>query len=377
MPRLPWLAVTDRRPRTLDELPTPALLFDLDALEANLATMQERADGLGVRLRPHLKTHKCVEVGRMQREAGARGVTVATLEEARVFADHGFDDLLWAFPVILSRLDEVVELAQRVELGVAVDSAEAVRALEGTGRPLSVWLEIDCGYGRSGVPYGDDEVLELARRIEETDRLRLAGCFTHAGHAYHAETPARIREIAEEERTAMVSAGDRLRAGGVEPGTLSVGSTPGMSLAARLDGVDEARPGNYALYDYTQLRLGSCTLERCAATVLTSVVSSRPAAGRSIADCGALVLSKDLGPDDPPHFGRLFASLDGGALDPEARVVSVSQEHGTISATMPVGTKLRVLPNHSCLTVASFDHAWAIRGHEVLDRWKIWRARGS
>lgn len=359
---------------TLEDLGTPALLLDLDRLEANLELMRGRAAALGVRLRPHAKTHKCLEIARMQRTLGAAGITVATLEEARAFADGGFTDITWAFPLNPTRMDEVVELAD--VLGVTVESDEAIEALERARRPFRVWLEVDCGYGRTGVDPRAARALALARRIAAAPHLRLAGCLTHSGHAYHADSPARIVEIAEEERRVMVEFGERLREAGVDPGVLSVGSTPAMSLATSLAGVDEARPGNYALYDYTQAVLGACGLDRPAATVLSTVVSSNTEAGRSVSDAGALVLSKDLGPDTPPHYGLVYGELDDPVPDKDIRVVSVSQEHAILSTVRPVGTRVRILPNHACLTVAQFDHFTVVRGNRVMDRWKIWRDRG-
>ncbi len=362
--------------KALADLPTPALVLDLDVLDANLSFMQGRADSLGVRLRPHVKTHKCLEIGELQRAAGARGLTVSTLEEARAFADAGFTDILWAFPLNPSRLDEVIELSQQVELGVTVDSRAAVDVLEASGAPLSVWLEIDCGYGRSGIPHTDGLAIALARRIAGSASLELCGCLTHAGHTYHGDSAAHITALAEEERRAMVEVGDRIRATGVDPGSLSLGSTPGMSLVENLDGIDEARPGNYAFYDYTQSRLGTCDVSRCAVTVLSSIVSATAGRDSAIADCGALVLSKDLGPDDPPHYGRVFQDLDGGDLS-TALITSVSQEHARVFGSYAVGQKIRVLPNHSCLTVAHFDYYDVVRRATVIGRWKIWRSRGS
>lgn len=355
-------------------LPTPALVLDLDVLENNLRAMQARTDALGVRLRPHVKTHKCVEIAELQRSLGASGITVSTLAEARVFAEAGFDDILWAFPLNLSRIGEAAALSGRVGLGVTVDSLTAVEALEAADTPFSVWLEIDCGYGRSGIPYDSGRVAEIARRISRAGRLALGGCLTHAGHTYGADSPAAVAALAEEERRAMVEVGRALRAAGLEPGALSLGSTPGMSRVETLEGIDEARPGNYALYDYTQTRLGSCAVSDCAVTVLATVVSARDGSGGAIADCGALALSKDVGPDDPPHYGRLFRDASGGALS-DHRVTSVSQEHGRLSGRFDVGEKVRVLPNHACLTVAHFDRFEVVRGRRVVDRWKILRTR--
>jgi D-serine deaminase-like pyridoxal phosphate-dependent protein len=358
----------------LEDLPTPSLLLDLDILESNIQFMQDRANTLGVRMRPHVKTHKCLEIGELQRSAGATGITVATIEEAFAFANAGFDDILWAFPMIPSRLSDVLQLSRQIEFGVAVESEATLELLSTTGEALSVWIEIDCGYGRSGVPYESEILVHLAQKIIAAG-LKLKGCFTHGGHTYKADSSRQIIDWAEHTRCAMVAAGDRLRTTGIEPGSLSVGSTPEMSIVENLEGIDEARPGNYSLFDYSQIQLGSCGVERCAVTVLSTVVSANATRAKSIADCGALVLSKDLGPDTPPHYGRVFEDLSGERLHPDIRVSSVSQEHGTLTANYPVGTKIRILPNHSCLTVAQFDHFQVIRGNDVLDRWRIRRAR--
>jgi D-serine deaminase-like pyridoxal phosphate-dependent protein len=173
---------------TINDLATPALLLDLDVLERNLEAMQAKADRLGVALRPHIKTHKCIEVGERQRALGALGIAVSTLPEARVFADHGFDDITWAFPLIFVRLEEVVELAERITLRLVVDSAEAVQVLEQTGRPLHVWLKVDCGYHRVGVNPRSATAMDLTRAIHESRTLEFDGILTHAGHTYDGPT---------------------------------------------------------------------------------------------------------------------------------------------------------------------------------------------
>lgn len=361
----------------IQDLPTPALLLDLDVLERNLARMAEKTAGFEVALRPHIKTHKCVEVGERQRALGSRGITVSTLYEARVFAGHGFDDLTWAFPVILSRLDEVRDLAARVTLRVVVDSLEAVRGLESLGMPLHVWLKVDCGYHRAGVDPVSEEALEVGRALARSSTLRFDGILSHSGHAYKGKTREEVAAAAEEERSVMAGFAERLRAAGIAVPAVSVGSTPAMSVIERMDGVTEARPGNYCFYDHMQVGLGACEVRDCAATVLASVVSHRAGADRSIIDAGALALSKDPGLDwaAPAGFGEVFSDYATGALSPDLRLVSLSQEHGIVSAPLPVGTKMRILPNHSCLTAAQFDEYHVVRGAEVVDRWKIWRGR--
>lgn len=359
----------------IDEIPTPALLLDLDVLERNLARMSARAAALGVVLRPHIKTHKSIEVAERQRALGISGITVSTLYEARVFADHGFDDITWAFPVILSRLPEVRELASQTMLRVVADSVEAVSALEGLGMPLHVWLKVDCGYHRAGVDPESSLALDLARRIVGSRHLAFDGILTHSGHAYNGRSREEIVGIAEQERRVMADFAARLQDEGIAVPGVSVGSTPAMSVVESLEGVTEARPGNYAFYDFMQVALGSCAVEDCAVTVLASVVSHRPGEDRSVVDAGALAMSKDAGPPEKETLGEVFADYREGALSEDARLLSLSQEHGILSAARPVGSRVRILPNHSCLTVAQFDEYYAIRGDEVVQLFKVWRGR--
>ncbi|MEJ2483377.1 MAG: alanine racemase [Gemmatimonadota bacterium] len=362
---------------TIHDLPTPALLLDLDVLETNLRGMADRCRQLGVRLRPHVKTHKCVEIALGQRELGAAGITVSTLFEARVFADAGFEDVTWAFPFVPSRAAEAVELAGRIRLGVTVDSTEALDLLQATGAPFRVWLKVDAGYGRAGVLPGSDLALQLADRIAAAPDLEFAGLLSHSGHAYHAASPSHIARIAHEERDVLNSLAERLQEHGADVPDRSGGSTPAMAQARDLSGMTEVRPGNYALYDWTQVALSSCALEDCAATVLASVISSHPGEGRSIVDAGALALSVDPGPAHLPDAGM------GVLLDPgrpgtprqNATMQSLSQEHGIVSGILSVGDRIEIVPNHSCLAVACFDAFFVKRGEEVLDRWTIHRGR--
>jgi D-serine deaminase-like pyridoxal phosphate-dependent protein len=363
--------------RTIHDLPTPALLLDLDVLEANLRAMAARTRELGVRLRPHVKTHKCVEIALGQRELGAEGIAVSTLHEARVFADAGFDDITWAFPVIPGRIPEAAELARRVRLGVVVDSAEAVEALAAADAPFAAWLKVDCGNGRAGVLPGSPDAIELPSRIAATPGLEFAGLLSHSGQAYRARSPGHVRRIAQAERDLVVELAGRLRDAGVPVPGISVGSTPSMAYVRDLAGVTEARPGNYALHDFTQVALGSCGPADCAVTVLASVVSSRPDRRTAVVDAGALALSADPG---PAHLGRrsygeIFAENARGTLRQNARLVSLSQEHGVVSGRLPFGARVRILPNHSCLAVACFDAFLVVRGEDVLDRWTIHRGR--
>lgn len=361
----------------ITEIPTPALLLDLDALEANLERMAAKAQELGVALRPHIKTHKCIEIAERQRALGARGVTVSTLYEARVFADHGFDDITWAFPIIHNRVNEMRELAERVRLRLTVDSLEAVELLDRTGFPFHVWLKVDCGYHRAGVDPDSNYALTVARSLFDAKRLVFDGILSHSGQAYAETTQQGRRRVAESERHVMAAFAQRLGDAGMEVPGISVGSTPTITAAEDLSGITEIRPGNYALFDYSQVRLGTCEPKHCAATLVASVVSCQPGATHAVVDAGALALSKDPGHSDPeaPSWGEIFQDYRAGTLHTDTRLVKLSQEHGVVNAPLPVGSRLRILPNHSCLTTAHFDQFHVVRGDEVVDLWKIWRGR--
>lgn len=356
---------------------TPALVLDLDVLESNLQYMASRARDLGVALRPHVKTHKCIEIAQRQVQHGARGITVATLAEAEEFADHGFDDILWAFPLIINRIPQARALADRVQLGLVVDTLEAVGALSETGHPFNVHIKVDCGYHRAGVDPRSAYALEVARAIAVAPRLQFAGTVSHSGHAYTTAGRDVIIEIAEQERSVAMDFAARLTHEGIEVPSVSVGSTPAMMAARSLEGVTEARPGNYSLFDYSQVAMGSCTPKQCAATVVTTVVSAPEGSDHAVVDAGALALSKDPGPGEPftPSMGKVYSNYEAGLLREDLRLVGLSQEHGKLNRRVAAGTRLRVLPNHSCLSVASFDEFHVARGDEIIDRWDIRRRR--
>ena len=362
---------------TLNEIPTPALILDLDRLERNLRRLNDRASSLGVGIRPHIKTHKCLEIARMQRDLGCSGLTVSTLYEARVFAEHGFDDLTWAFPVVLNRLDEAVELARGIDLGLVIDSMEALEALEASQNPFRVWMKVDCGYHRAGVDPEGPLARKLAHRLGDSSTLQFTGLLTHAGHAYNTSSRAELAMVAEQERSSLVKLADSLRGSGIEVPAVSVGSTPTMSVVEDLTGVDEMRPGNYVFYDQMQVELSSCTIDECALTVLASVVSSQPGAEHCVIDAGALTMSKDRlqGGDGNTTFGEILETLPPKPPTRSTRIRSLSQEHGILDSSLAVGTRVRALPVHSCLTVACFDEYVVVRGDRVIDRWKIWRGR--
>ncbi|HEV8241626.1 MAG TPA: alanine racemase [Thermoanaerobaculia bacterium] len=374
---------------TLADLPTtPSLLVDLPRLRRNCERMLAFARERGVRLRPHVKTHKCVEIARLQHGGEIGPITVSTLAEAEHFAAAGFADILYAVPIEPGKLDRVVALCRRIDLAVLVNDLATLDALAdaaarsgtsatgGAARPR-VLLELDCGDGRSGLDPSGDELLVLARAVAERPSLRFAGMLTHAGHSYADTDDAAVRASAQHERDVVVAAAERLRAGGLAVETVSLGSTPTMTHAADLAGVTEIRPGNYAFFDAFQVAHGSCELDDAAVTVLAAVVRCDRPRRRAVLDAGAIALSKDLGPrdvDPRAGFGRVL-DLDG--RDTGARVDRVTQEHGEVELPADadldawrVGARVRILCNHSCLTAAQHAEYHVVEGGEVVATWR-------
>src|SRR5215213_2237400 len=352
----------------LQTIKTPSLVLDAGRVRRNAERMSERVRALGATLRPHVKTHKCVEVARMQTAGGPARITVSTLAEARAFAANGFRDITYAVPVEPGKFEEALELARLCErFSLITDDASTPHALDAAARragvTLDLFLKVDCGYHRCGVEPDAPEALEIPRLIGRARNLRFAGVLTHAGHSYHARSREELLSIARRERDVMTEFASRLRADGFEVPCVSVGSTPTMTHVDHLEGVDEARPGNYIFFDAFQATLGSCGFTDCALTVLASVVHRDRAQRKIVVDAGAIALSKDRGAveiDPGCGYGHVL-DLDGNDLG--LRVSGMSQEHGMLTGVddrvfdkLPIGSRVRILANHSCLTAAQYDH---------------------
>jgi len=354
----------------LTDIPTPAFLADRTVAQRNCDRMRDKARASGVLFRPHVKTHKSVELGRMQHGGAIGPITVSTLAEAEVFADAGFRDITYAFPIDPAKLDRAAALARRIErLNVLVDSETALHALESHEHTFDVFLKVDCGYHRAGVDPESPDSARLALAMARSERVHFQGLLTHAGHSYNARDVEDIRRIAAAESSSLT----RFRAAlGVNGIVRSIGSTPTASIVERFDDCDEVRPGNYVFFDAFQARVGSCRRDDVAVSVLTTVVGSYPERGALIVDAGALALSKDLGPSHlDPQFG--YGVVCDLELRPLAmRIAALSQEHGKIESRMhvPVGTRLRILPNHSCLTAAMYDRYHVLENGQVVDEWR-------
>ncbi len=358
---------------TLDSIETPAVLVDLDVVERNIGAMAERARRHGVRLRPHAKTHKVVEIGRKQIAAGASGLSVAKVSEAEVFAAAGFDNLFVAYPVVgADKGRRLLALSDRARLAAGVDSSDGAQTLDtvfrGSGRRLDVLLKVDVGFHRVGVP--PERATQVARSISDLSGLRLRGIFTHAGQAYLAESPDGVADVGRSEGSILVDTAQRIRDSGIEIEEVSVGSTPTAPHAMAIPGVTSCRPGNYVFHDASQVSLGTCGLEDCAMTVLATVVSV-PVPERAVVDAGSKTLSSD--PLRPRGAGFGFV------LGRESRLARLSEEHGVIDVVageaFRVGERIRILPNHACVVSNLHDRLLGVRGG-VVETELVVAARG-
>jgi D-serine deaminase-like pyridoxal phosphate-dependent protein len=368
----------------LADLPTPALVLDLARLRRNIRRMSDRYRGLGVRLRPHLKTAKSVDVARLAVDGHFGGITVSTLKEAEHFAAHGFRDILYAVCVAPGKLDQAAALIRSgVALTLVTDDVEAAGAIAARGRDLGVvfdvLVEVDCGEHRSGVPVESDALLAIGRVLHAGPGSRLAGVMVHAGHSYACRSLDAVAEVAEAERAVGVRAAERLRGAGLPAATVSMGSTPTALHGRRYDGITEVRCGVYMFGDLFQSEIGSCGPGDIAVSVLSSVIGQRRPENRVLIDAGFLALSKDRSTANTPHdvgYGRV-ADLAGGLGLGDVTVVGVHQEHGMVEGRaplpferLPVGARVRVLPNHACITSAAYDRYHVVDGSdEVVAVW--------
>lgn len=369
---------------SISDVPTPAVILDRQKLVANCRRMAARAAGAGVRLRPHLKTAKSAEVAAIATSGQFGGITVSTLAELRYFFDHGIRDMTYAVGITPGKMPVIESfIEQGAAIRIVLDSvgmADALAARNGgfKGR-VPVLIEIDCGGHRAGVAADGMELLEIAGRIAGAPGLVLDGVLTHAGHSYHAADERSRETIAMAERDAAVLAARRLREAGFDCPTVSIGSTPTALTGITLDGVTEIRPGVYVFFDLAQEALGVCSVDEIAVSVVATVIGQHRAAGHLLIDAGALALSKDVSAGEfRRHVGYgLVCDLAGRPL-PGMYVADAHQEHGFVKSSaealdferFPVGSRLRILPNHACMTVAPYPEYQVFDGADrPLSRW--------
>jgi D-serine deaminase-like pyridoxal phosphate-dependent protein len=360
----------------LDELQTPSLILDRSRLLRNIARMRDRLRQHAVTFRPHLKTAKSAAVARLAIEGQAGGITVSTLAEAEYFAAHDFRDITLAAGITPVKLDRVADLVnQGIGMTVITDDPDTASSIAAHPAPIRALVEVDSGENRGGVDAESGALLITARALG----TKLAGVLTHGGHSYGGRSVADMQRIAEEERWAAVTAATRLRDAGLACDVVSVGSTPTATHGKRWDGVTEMRAGVYMFQDLFQAEIHSCSRDEIALTVLASVIGRRPGENRILLDAGALALSKDRSTERTGHdlgFGLVWG-LDGSPAYGECRVERTYQEHGIAIGDSPlpfdqlqVGARVRVAPNHACLTAAAYDRYHVVDGGaDIVDVW--------
>jgi D-serine deaminase-like pyridoxal phosphate-dependent protein len=368
----------------LAHLDTPAALIDLPRMQANIERMQARMNALGVSFRPHVKTSKCTPVARAQQAAGAQGITVSTLKEASAFFAEGFTNILYAVGMVPAKLPQALALRrQGCQLKLITDSVASAAAIAEFGRAhgevFDVWLEIDSDGHRSGLDPDGPALLAVARRLQQGG-MQLGGVMTHAGSSYDLDTPDALTAMAAQERDACVRAAEHLRAAGLPCPVVSVGSTPTALSADQLAGVTEVRAGVYVFFDLVMHNIGVCSTEDLALSVLTTVIGHQVDKGWAIVDAGWMAMSRDRGTQKQRQdFGYGQVCDSTGQVLPGYTLSSANQEHGILSRQLtpdpdiatrfPIGTQLRILPNHACATGAQFPHYQALAADGTLSCW--------
>lgn len=380
----------------IDDLSTPSLLIERHRLERNLRRMQELADAQDVDLRPHTKTHKSIDLARMQIDLGATGITVAKVGEAEIYAASGFSDIRIAYVVVgrekLARIAGLQDSGTRISF--CVDTIEGARRVSEyfreIGKDAEVLVEVDVGYGRCGVRWDRDESVSFVREVMALDSVHVVGILTHAGQSYDGpgeeeSQEEALRRVSVEERDRMLEFTVALkRAGLADPEKgfeISIGSTPSLRYFENrcLDGfrITEIRPGNYVFHDGVQVGLGVVDWDDCALTVHASVISRHrnpDGSDRLFLDAGKKVLTSDRA-QGLDGFGTILYNPKTMDPLPHTTINGLSEEHGWVhvsgGAILSVGDKVRVVPNHVCVVVNTQRTLYVVDGDEVVDTWSV------
>ncbi|MDY0831377.1 DSD1 family PLP-dependent enzyme [Pseudomonas sp. SED1] len=368
----------------ISTLDTPAALIDLTRMQHNIQRMQQRMGTLGVRLRPHIKTSKCLPVIQAQIDAGASGVTVSTLKEAEHCFTAGISDVFYAVAIAPGKLPQALALRRKgCNLSLLTDSVSGARAIVAFAQRhderFDVWIEIDCDGHRSGLAAQDPVLIEVAHLLNDGG-MRLRGVMTHAGSSYELDTLEALQALAEQERALCVSAAHTIRETGLACSEVSIGSTPTALSALNLDGVTEVRAGVYVFFDLVMRNIGVCQADELTLSVLTTVIGHQPDKGWIITDAGWMAMSRDRGTQrQRQDFGYGQVCTEAGDWIDGALVTGANQEHGivTLGATasddvatrFPIGSRLRILPNHACATGAQFPDYHAVDAIGDVHTW--------
>lgn len=367
---------TQETATTLADLATPCLILDADRMERNIARLRTRLDGLGVALRPHLKTAKSVDVARRVMTTTAGPATVSTLREAEQFVAAGVRDIIYAVGIVPAKLPQVLALrAKGADLAVVLDTVEqaqaVARASRTAGTRIPALIEIDCDGHRSGVlPTDKQRLVEIGRALADGAELR--GVLTHAGGSYTARGAEALRQCAEAERRSVVDAAAILREAGLACPVLSVGSTPTAHSATDLTGVTEVRAGVFMFFDLVMTGVGVCEVDDIALSVLATVIGHQREKGWILIDAGWMAMSQDRGTRkqevDQGYgvvcdiTGKPYADLIVADANQEHGIITVRPGSGGVLPDLAIGDRVRILPNHACATAAQHGRYHVVRG---------------
>jgi len=369
----------------LDTLDTPCLVLDETRMQRNIDRLRDRLDKLNVGFRPHLKTAKSVDVARRVMTTPQGPATVSTLKEAEEFAAAGVTDMTYAVGITPQKLERVLALRKTgVDIAIVADSqaqAEAIAAFsKQAGHKLPTFIEIDCDDHRSGVrPDDTAQLVAIGRVLHGGAELR--GVLTHAGDSYGARGDAALKAFAEQERSRTVTAAAALRNAGLPCPVVSVGSTPTSHFAEDLTGVTEVRAGVFMFFDLVMAGIGVCAVDDIALSVLTTVIGHQQAKDWIIVDAGWMAMSRDRGTakQNVDQGYGLVCDIDGRPY-PDLIMIDANQEHGIIARRpgtpgalpdLPVGARLRILPNHACATGAQHDRYHVVKtgSRDIAAQW--------
>lgn len=363
--------------QTIDQLDTPSLLLNMNRLEENVQRIVDFTTTNEVNYRPHIKTHKSVDLAKMQMEKGAVGITVATVGEAEVMSAGGIDDILIAYPVAsVKKLERIEEITSMAKIILTIDSSEQATLIndffERKNIQIDAWIKVNSGLNRCGVE--PEETVDLAEHIKQLSALSLQGIFTHAGHSYAATSREKIEQIATEEARAVLRSSELCERAGIHITHRSVGSTPTYQMSGIVDGITEVRPGNAVFFDMVQVGLGVASIEDCALEVLSSVGSIQK--NRVVIDAGSKTLNLDKG----AHGNESITGHGYIQEYPQLTLERLSEEHGVIPLSedvkdLRITDKLTIIPNHACTVVNLFEEYIVHRDGMIVDRWNV-HARG-
>ena len=370
--------------KKIDNLNTPCLILDKEILKNNCNSVLRRCKDLEVSLRPHVKTPKCIEVVKIALNNHTGPITVSTLQEAEYFASSKFKDILYAVGIVPSKLPRIAKMQEEhgCIIQVILDSVEMAKAVADYAKlnkvNLEILIEIDSGEGRSGLKPYDKKLNEISSILKEQSETQLMGVMTHAGHSYNSNNPKAISEIANKEKEYILNAANKLKKLGNSCPVVSLGSSPTMIFGTNFDGISEVRCGVYMFWDLAQASRKVCKIEDIAVTVLASVINHNYQDKRIIIDAGALALSKDISANKfmPKAGYGLVCDKNTAIPFPNLYISEVHQEHGTINITnekwfehLPIGSLVRIKPNHSCLTCAGHEKYNVLEHNYITELW--------